>query len=588
MVQLIQNSLDKQRLLHSITIDWNYRKTNGNIVSILNYINKNEIKIRDSYFNFIKSISQKKINGITLKDTYQYNSVYNLWQMSTVCEKSFYKSPQITNVIKFLAIELIIQERQPKEILLLNVPDIVDPIVREYCINSGLSYKKNNQIKSPKFKYFEGKNFIKGILLYSYKYLVNINIFNRPVNYFKGTESAFLVSYLTHFDKEKISRNYYGTGLWGDFPENLNNLELSTNWLHLPINLKNAKNLFKTLGLKRIEPNSAHNFLYSYLNFWSWLEILIDYIQVSLKSVKISSKEIFIYKNKTNLFPLFSKDFHSSTRGPVLLENLICIKSFEKIFSIIPTQKIGFYLQENQGWEFALNSAWRKYNHGKLISVQHSTVSFWDMRYYNSFKDYLYQPDAFVVNSLIAKKHFFSFNYNNNKVYVLEALRYQKLKKNKLLGDNNKVLILGDILKNATNEMLDSIYKAMPNCRDKSFYFKPHPAQPVEIHKNYNNIETIDKPLSRVLGEYNTVICPASSGAAVEAFYGNLNTIVFISHGELNTSPLKDFDGVEFFSYPEELERAIYKSNVINKNKEIFLIEEKIPKWNNFIKSILN
>ena len=186
------------------------------------------------------------------------------------------------------------------------------------------------------------------------------------------------------------------------------------------------------------------------------------------------------------------------------------------------------------------------------------------------------------------KKHFFSFNYNNNKVYVLEALRYQKLKKNKLLGDNNKVLILGDILKNATNEILDSIYKAMPNCRDKSFYFKPHPAQPVEIHKNYNNIETIDKPLSRVLGEYNTVICPASSGAAVEAFYGNLNTIVFISHGELNTSPLKDFDGVEFFSYPEELERAIYKSNVINKNKEIFLIDEKIPKWNNFIKSILN
>ena len=86
MVQLIQNSLDKQRLLHSITIDWNYRKTNGNIVSILNYINKNEIKIRDSYFNFIKSISQKKINGITLKDTYQYNSVYILWQMSTVCE----------------------------------------------------------------------------------------------------------------------------------------------------------------------------------------------------------------------------------------------------------------------------------------------------------------------------------------------------------------------------------------------------------------------------------------------------------------------------------------------------------------------
>ncbi len=581
--------MDKQRLHHSITIDWNYRKTNGDIVSILNYINKNEIKIRDSYFNFIKSISQKKINGIILNDFYQYNSVYNLWQMSTVCEKSFYKSPQITNVIKFLAMELIIQEHQPKEILLLNAPEIVDPIVREYCINSGLSYKKINQIKRPKFKYFEGKNFIKGILLYSYKYLVNINIFNKPVNYFKGNKSAFLVSYLTHFDNEKISKNYYGTGLWGDFPENLNKLELSTNWLHLPINLKNAKKLFKTLRLERVEPNSAHNFLYSYLNFLSWLEILIDYIRVSLKSLKINSKEIFIYKNKTNLFPLFSKDFHSSTRGPVLLENLICIKSFEKIFSIIPTQKIGFYLQENQGWEFALNSAWRKYNHGKLISVQHSTVSFWDMRYYNSFKDYLYQPDVFVVNSIIAKRHFYNLNYNNSEVHVLEALRYQKLKKNYLLKNNkDKVLILGDILKNATNQMLNSIYRALPYCGDKSFYFKPHPAQPIRIDKDFENIKIIDKPLSKVLKEYNTVICPASSGAAVEAFYGNLNTIVFISHGELNTSPLKDFDGVEFFSYPEELVSVINKSNVNNKNKEIFLIDEKTPRWNKFLENILS
>ena len=42
-------------------------------------------------------------------------SVYNLWQMSTICEKSFYKSPEITNIIKFLASDLIIEEKKPNE-----------------------------------------------------------------------------------------------------------------------------------------------------------------------------------------------------------------------------------------------------------------------------------------------------------------------------------------------------------------------------------------------------------------------------------------------------------------------------------------
>ena len=135
--------------------------------------------------------------------------------------------------------------------------------------------------------------------------------------------------------------------------------------------------------------------------------------------------------------------------------------------------------------------------------------------------------------------------------------------------------------------MLETIYSIIPYCSEKKLYFKSHPAQPVRINKEISNINSIDEPLNKLLNNVNTVICPASSGAAVEAFYGNLKTIVYISKGELNTSPLKNFKSVDFFSHSEELKNIINKSNVSNENHSIFLVNEKTPKWNSFLKKLI-
>ena len=276
----------------------------------------------------------------------------------------------------------------------------------------------------------------------------------------------------------------FGTGLWGDFPELLNKNGFNNNWLLVPANFKNSDNLFNVLKLSRKENKSRFNFIYSSLDIMSWLEILKDYIIIFIKSYQYDYKSIFNYKDKTNLFSLFSTDFLSSVRGAVLLENLIFINSFDKIFSYLAYQKTGFYLQENQGWELAFNSAWRKYNHGKLISVQHSTISFWDLRYHNRFKNYLNSPDFFIVNSISARDAFISLNYNQNKVRLLEALRYSKLKKkNNSKEENCRVLILGDILKKTTTEMLNILYNVIPDYKKYEFKFKAHPAQQIKIMK---------------------------------------------------------------------------------------------------------
>ena len=104
-----------------------------------------------------------------------------------------------------------------------------------------------------------------------------------------------------------------------------------------------------------------------------------------------------------------------------------------------------------------------------------------------------------------------------------------------------------------------------------------------------SSIKTIDKPLVNILNNTDIVICPASSGAAVEAYYKNLKTIIYVSNGELNTSPLKNFEKVNFFTNEDELRLSLNsKNNLINENQEIFLIDENLPKWKEFLNSELN
>ena len=98
-----------------------------------------------------------------------------------------------------------------------------------------------------------------------------------------------------------------------------------------------------------------------------------------------------------------------------MIYNLIPIELFDKILKDTQNQKLGIYLQENQGWEFAFINAWKKNKHGKLVAIQHSSVSFWDLRYKNVFENrYLnlyniYRPDFFAVNGSNSKKKFLGF-----------------------------------------------------------------------------------------------------------------------------------------------------------------------------------
>ena len=572
----------------SLIIDWKNRKSSENLISILDYLDSNESEIRSRFFKKIDAISEILIAE---KQIFKYFSIngYNLWFMSTFYEKSFYKTPQITDVIKYISFEKIINEFSPEKIIVVNSNSKVNKVIKYFCLKKGISICIENESTNSSRKFISKIYFYFKALIFLLTYLFqNIFSFKHKVPFLKKNNTVFIISYLTHFNKDKITKQIFGSNFWGDLPEKLRKNKYLINWLHLSINQKSPDKEFRKLGFKRKNNSERHNFEASYLTFKSWRTIIKNYLAIIGLVKKIKLIQLFSNKNLIDSF--FLSDFLNSFLGPTLIQNLIYIESFDNLFKDTPRQNIGFYLQENQGWELSLVHAWKKYNHGKLISVQHSTVSFWDLRYnnlYNNKNFVTHSPDFFAVNGFSAKKHFTNFNYPKDKILHLEALRYLNLN----LKTSNKgkgVLILGDIIRQSTKEMLNTILPLSATISEK-ISFKSHPAQLIEISKiKYPNVNITDLPLEILLDSFDTVVCCSSSSVAVESYLKNLKTIVFISPGELNTSPLKGYPNVFFVSNKEDLNMAInYTTDTLSEN-DFFYLDKSLSNWISLIKNKLS
>jgi len=89
------------------------------------------------------------------------------------------------------------------------------------------------------------------------------------------------------------------------------------------------------------------------------------------------------------------------------MSNVLLVELFDAALRDLPHQRTGLYLCENQAWERALVHAWRKHAHGRLIAVGHSTVRFWDLRYFPDGRTLsstsslaLPRADVFAVNGI--------------------------------------------------------------------------------------------------------------------------------------------------------------------------------------------
>ena len=128
-------------------LDWCGEKFSDEIISITDLVEKDSLRIKKQYINFIESIGNKLIYNKSINNHLKIDDTFSLWWMSLIYEKNIYKSPQIQDCLKVIALRNFIIKRKVEKIKIFNIPrkykKSITNLLNLLEVSSSIFYKKN-------------------------------------------------------------------------------------------------------------------------------------------------------------------------------------------------------------------------------------------------------------------------------------------------------------------------------------------------------------------------------------------------------------------------------------------------------------
>ncbi|MFC2132737.1 TIGR04326 family surface carbohydrate biosynthesis protein [Bacteroidota bacterium] len=583
-----------------------------NAVSMPKLVEQNADNLKNKYLKLVYDLGQIKLNGQILLKHFQLYPDFNYWWMTLIVEKcNFTKSDWINDAIRLLAFEYWIDHQKINNLKLVSANVQLASCLGLLCQKRKIIFEWQhlNDLKTSR----SISNRIYGLfskkiqaLVWFVRYLAShVSLKGQGLKEWRSTEGSItFVSYSDNLDTESIMKGEFNSNYWAHLPEVLLKNDTNTNWLHLYIKdaiLPSAKKAASTIRSfnQTGQGKQIHSTLDTFLGWrvvWNSLYNWLCLFKVGRKLKKLCISDL---GEEFYLWPLIQIDFKESLFGPTALKNLLYYNLFYKGLQLLPKQKRGVYLQENQGWEFGLIQAWKEAGHSFLIGVPHSTVRFWDLRYFFDSRSYngnlsnqLPRPNMVAVNGRASRKSYLQGGYPQNELVDIEALRYLHLKtlpKNKHTKYNKirpiRILVLLDYLvENSHYQMriLEEAYSSFSN--DVTLTVKPHPNNPIDP-KDFPKLkmDITTSPLPNLLDKCDVAFTGTVTSAAIDAYYSNTHVISVIEPKRLNMSPLRGMPGVTYISTVKQLTTALNivltKQNNKFAKQDYFIVDSTLNKW---------
>ncbi len=558
-------------------------------------------------------MGEHRIDGKRLIDHFAFEGGPSYWWLTLFAEKSPWKSPSIIDVIRLLALEEIVLQRRPCKFRLVSANRCLHEVLSDLCQRLGIAYEwEKLPAQSRRQLSFRG---IYRILPPSVSALIRLahHLLTRwsfrrmeKSGWLGGGKSLFICSFFYDVDSALAGEGNFRSRLWGGLLGLMEQSGCSGNWLHLYIphaavsSPHLAMDWVQCFNRQR-QKQSFHTFLDAYLSWSIVVRILKSWVRLSIVSWRVRRvKRAFrLEGSQLSWWPFMRNDWQTSMRGSVAISNLMWLELFDRALRDLPHQTKGIYLSENQAWERALIHAWRKHGHGQLIAAQHSTVRFWDLRYFSdprtvrSSAPYsMPQPDLTALNGKAAVEAYLAAGYPKEAIVECEALRYGYLSNfrprhslGKVKGASIRVLVLGDHMASGTIKMLQLLEAAALRISMAVTYtIKPHPNCLVKAadHPALHPRVVMD-PLGDILHDYDIAYSSNTTSAAVDAYLAGLPVVVMLDEAELNFSPLRGLPDVPFVGTAAELAEALQAMGRGLAGRldleDFFFLDPELPRW---------
>ena len=586
-------------------------------MSIAEKIEENADEYRKKYLAWVHEMGETQVRGKRLVDLLALRSSFSYWWMTLLTQKCNYsKSPQITDAVRLIAFFDWFAGKSPSVVQVELVTAIASLClcIRSWCKDHGFSFvtqkptDAQSGLPTVKQKYAVLPNILQALLWLPRHLLATWALKGVGLKEWQQTPGRVsFFSYLINLTPQALEQGSYSTRYWAHLPDQLTNEGVCTNWLHLYMPHENLTSARSAADLiKRFNQAGKgvqrHVTLHAFLSTGVVLRTLSDWICLMWKGAGINRALSKTFRTDRYLLPLFTSDWKRSLFGKEAISNVLTFNLIESALKSLPTQKIGVYLQENQAWEFGLIHAWQAEGHESLVGVPHSTVRFWDLRYFFDKRSYIRAnlndlplPTYVGVNGSNMDSALKEVGYPVQQLIEVEALRYLHLASNKKLGigsmpviEKNKarlrVLVLSDIMPSSTQRQMDLLVEAARHIPELEITLKPHPGNIVKA-TNYHTINmrvTMD-PIEQLLLNCDVAYTSDMTSAAVDAYCSGVPVVSVLDPTLLNLSPLRGCSGVDFASTPEELISAFLrvqlKPPIAVHNNDFFTLDSELPRW---------
>lgn len=554
-------------------------------VSLPTYVEENSVQIRSKILRFFSEFKTIAVGDRPLELALTSHEGLSMWWMSSALMKRL-GDPFIPFACRLIAIEEIVNKLDTAQIQV----ECPNREMRK-AIQYALGHRVHLSSTTRRFltNYLIGPMTATGSLARYLWHTRRLRLDQKVVDRNPAHQKVF-IDYINQTPSSTQHKYPYVSAFWGRAAT----LVEDPMWYHVlaqNVSHRSVDDSLRSIEFLNQKQNAAHRLFLSRLSARDVLGALFEYVH-NLNVHRRADRKIQNFRSSQSdirLWWAFQQPWDKSMCGTASIRHLLLSRTTSQICAGFHRDSEVYYPLENQPWEIALTHHARRQGIRRLVGVAHSTVRFWDLRYFLDPSEsqvmgssILPGPDRILVNGTSSRDLLIENSFSSSKVKLVEALRYlYLLDVTRRVTDT--VVILADFKESINARLLRLCSSALEKgALTSQIKVRSHPIFPLSSrHLGRLSDCLTTESLGELLGQASVVITTAASSSAADCVSLGIPTILVADPTSLNYSPFRMSPLVTTVSDVDQLLDALQraKNDEQRDTSETFCLDPDLPRW---------
>ena len=599
---------------------WSSRDVPSGAYSIPYFVEQHAKRLSDEYISWAHDIGAFPVRGRDVRTRLTFGRLLSFWWMTLIAEKEPLRSAAIYEVFKLRTLELLYRDEGCRGVLYVGRDRALARTLCTWCAGLGVPYLQQSGVSAVEHpragdqrspgdadagpsRHFP--HVAQAIWFLISRWFRQVRP-ARKISLPAGTAGprSTIVTFFPNVDLQRTRDGHFWSRYWEDLHRVLDESSEPVDWVWVYVGssqmtYREAVDLLNACN-KRGGDKYRYFLLDQFVTAGTLARALRIYGRVVWAGARLSSARTAfrLGDSDMNFFPIMADDWRTSLFGVVAADGALQIAAFEEMARRMPEGSWLLFPWENQPWELALISAWRRYHLGRIIGAQHSALGQLALRSFVDPRELTVEgavqrpmPDVLAVNGSGARDLLVNNLYPPERIVMTEALRYPGLRSvaRKTCDEHRTLLVFTGYKRSETTfqlGLLADALRAIEAGQYDRFLIKPHPFCPIEPLLNAINFAiqptVTTEPISALWEQADVVFAANSTSATIEAIYSGFPTAVCAPADEMNISPALGL-GVPIVGTVAELLDFLRHPRRAMCPSDYFVVDDALPRWRSLL-----